>query len=268
MRIRYHIMTGQFYKYFDKNKENINRIFTAKPEKTAIGIDVLTGIADFKIGELNGNNIVSSLNVRRLTSKTIILLSTRIMINNFADQRSIDLNNGKVPLKRKDFLNNQDLSCMTEKISSLITELGLADTYSGQLFLNEASPSEYQSRFLKRKVNMTSEKADDRSFPVGYEFESKEINIRFMVDNTKDNSFISDLKLIEPKASHCANALKHPYDDVFYDNLLPDPNVLFSIDRDWKLSLFFSNYSAVLDILNMKLSKREEEELLEISFSF
>jgi len=260
-------MTGQFYKYFDKNRENINRIRTMKVDKTSFGENILTGIAEFKIGELNGNNIVSSLNIRRLPSKTIILLSTEIMVKDFSDKINTTLNNGEVPLKSKDFLNNKDLSCMIEKISSLITELGLEDTYSGQLFLNEASPSEYQSRFLNRKVNMTLEKVGDKSFPIGYEFESKEINIRFIVDNTKDNSFISDLKLIEPKTSHCSSLLRSFNDDVIYEDLIADSSVLFSIDRDWKLSLFFSNYSAVLDILNMKLPKRDEEELLEISFS-
>lgn len=260
-------MTGLFYKYFDKNRENINRILTVKVDKTSFGENILTGIADFKIGELNGNNIVSSLNIRRLPSKTIILLSTKIMVKDFSDKINTTLNNGEVPLKSKDFLNNEDLSCMIEKISSLITKLGLEDTYSGQLFLNEASPSEYQSRFVNRKVNMTSEKVGNESFPIGYEFESKEINIRFIVDNTKDNSFISDLKLIEPKASHCSSLLRNFNDDVFYEDLIADSSVLFSIDRDWKLSLFFNNYSAVLDILNMKLPKRDEEELLEISFS-
>ena len=259
-------MTGQFYNYFDKNRENIKKMVTIKPEKTVFGKDVLTGLAEFKIGELNGNDIVSTLNIRRLPSKTIISLSTMILIKNFS-QRAIDLNDGKIPLKRKDFFNKEELSYMIEKISSLITELGLADTYSGKLFLNEASPSEYQSRFLKQKVNMTEEKADDISFSIGYEFESKQINIRFMVDNTKDNCFISDLKLINPKASHCSNTFKNLHDDVFYDHLLSDHNVLFSIDRDWKLSLLFINHSKVLDILNMKLPKREEEELLETSFS-
>lgn len=261
-------MTGRFYKFLDKNRENIRHRITSNVNRTILGNNILTGIVEFDIGEINGGQVVSLLNVRRSASKTTILLSTKIMVEDMKGNRNKQPEDN-ITYTRKNFFNEAELSFMINKISSVISELGFEDTDVGQLFINNANVKEYQSRFFKIKKHMKIEKINGCPFDIGYEFKPEEINIRFMMDNKKEDCFISDIKLIEPKASHFSDSIIGGglTDNVFYEDLLPDLNVLFSIDKDWKLLLFFKNHSSIIDILNMKLPKKEEEELFEISFS-